>query len=204
VVTTTVATAKATYYDALLRLAACLNWRHMGQLKDGSWYGPAYFLNRLQDFDSTLRKHVSPDIIFDIARRYTCYGCGKGRKTDDRLKLTVDHVVPRALGGKDSAENAALLCKRCNPSKNDFDLPEWWAIQGKTLEMLDLDVLTVYIRNMFRLLSDEDRLYEPAPGPTLWLLERFAASLPTPRHTEAFHSISVNGLVTTALTPVGA
>ena len=96
------------------------------------------------------------------------------------------------------------MCNHCNPSKNDLDLIEWWAIQGKTLEMLDLGVMTVYIRNMFRLLSDEDRLYEPAPGPTLWLLERFAAPLPTPRHTEAFNSISASGLVTAALTPVGA
>ena len=198
------ATTKATYYDALLRLAACLNWLHMGQLKDGSWYGPAYFLNHLQDFDSTLKKLVSPKIILDIGRRYTCYGCGKNREADKRLKLTIDHVVPTALGGRDSAENGGYLCMRCNPSKNDLDLIEWWAIQGKTIEMLDLDVLTVYIRNMFPLLSDADRLYEPAPGPTLWLLERFAASLPTPRHTEAFHSISVSGLVANTLTPVGA
>ena len=198
------ATTRATYYDALLRLAACLNWLHIGQLRDGSWYAPAYFLSHLQEFDTSLRKHVSPDIIFAIFERYTCYGCGKNRKTHNRLKLTIDHVVPTAKGGADSAENSGLMCNHCNPSKNDLDLIEWWAIQGKTLEMLDLGVLTVYIRNMFRLLSDEDRLYEPAPGPTVWLLERFAASLPTPRHTEAFHSISVSGLVTTALTPVGA
>jgi len=133
----------------------------------------------------------------------TCYGCGKGRKTHDRLKLTIDHVVPTAGGGADSAENSALLCKHCNPSKNDLDLIEWWAIQGKTLEMLDLGVLTVYIRNMFRLLSDEDRLYEPAPGPTLWLLERFAASLPTIGHTEAFTAINARGLLQLVGQPAG-
>ena len=89
-----------------------------------------------------------------------------GSWTSDSEGSGIDYVVPTAGGGADSAENSALLCKHCNPSKNDLDLIEWWAIQGKTLEMLDLDVLTVYIRNMFRLLSDEDRLYEPAPGPT--------------------------------------
>ena len=94
-------------------------------------------------------------------------------------------------------------CNHCNPSKNDLDLIEWWAIQGKTLEILGLGVLTVYIRNMFRLLSDEDRLYEPAPGPTLWLLERFAASLPTLGHTEAFTAINARGLLQLVGQPAG-
>ena len=50
--------------------------------------------------------------------------------------------------------------------------------------------------------NDEDRLYEPAPGPTLWLLARFAESLPTRGHTDAFNAISAAGLL--QLKPVAA
>ena len=56
---------------------------------------------------------------------------------------------------------------------------------------------------MFRLLSDEDTLYEPAPGPTLWLLERFAARLPTLGHTEAFNVITARGLLQPVAHPAG-
>ena len=76
-----------------------LNWLHMGQLKDGSWYGPAYFLNHLHDFDSTLRKLVPPDIIFNIAKRYTCYGCGKPKQRVLTLvKLDAGRLFDKYIG----------------------------------------------------------------------------------------------------------
>ncbi|WP_280695884.1 MULTISPECIES: HNH endonuclease [unclassified Kitasatospora] len=33
--------------------------------------------------------------------------------------LTVDHVIPKALGGTDTRENTQVLCRACNGRKRD-------------------------------------------------------------------------------------
>jgi len=50
----------------------------------------------------------------EIFRRdlYTCQYCG--RKTKN---LTIDHVIPRRLGGKTRWENVVAACARCNHLK---------------------------------------------------------------------------------------
>lgn len=45
---------------------------------------------------------------------YECQYCGTKRD------LTIDHVVPRAKGGKDTWTNLVTACKRCNARKGDF------------------------------------------------------------------------------------
>lgn len=45
--------------------------------------------------------------------RYTCQYCSK--KTD----LTIDHVLPRSRGGKDSWENLVTACNKCNVQKGN-------------------------------------------------------------------------------------
>lgn len=50
----------------------------------------------------------------EIFRRdnYTCQYCGKKSKT-----LTVDHVIPRSLGGRTNWHNLVTACPRCNHLK---------------------------------------------------------------------------------------
>ncbi|WP_127121272.1 HNH endonuclease [Chryseotalea sanaruensis] len=45
---------------------------------------------------------------------FECQYCGTKRD------LTIDHVIPRAKGGKDSWTNLVTACKRCNAKKGDF------------------------------------------------------------------------------------
>jgi 5-methylcytosine-specific restriction endonuclease McrA len=45
---------------------------------------------------------------------HECQYCGTKRD------LTIDHVTPRAKGGKDSWTNLVTACKRCNAKKGDF------------------------------------------------------------------------------------
>lgn len=54
---------------------------------------------------------------FEILRRdrHRCYYCG--RTPDDGVKLTVDHVVPVALGGSDDPTNLVTACGECNGGK---------------------------------------------------------------------------------------
>ena len=192
----------ATYYSALLRLAAVIHWRKTGTAPGGSFYASGYFRSRLSDFDRALKKLVSPKIGRRLMRRTTCYACGKHEKDEKNSQLTIDHVVPRNGHGKDSAENAALSCGRCNSSKNDLDLLVWWAKMNRNLWDLDLDVLTVYVRNMYRLLEEEGRLYEDAPGQIRFLIDCFATTLPSDGHTEAFLQISASGVVQLSLEPL--
>lgn len=60
---------------------------------------------------------ISRRLRFEILRRdnHTCRYCG-GAAPD--VKLTVDHVTPIALGGKDQPENLVTACQPCNAGKS--------------------------------------------------------------------------------------
>ena len=46
--------------------------------------------------------------------KHTCQYCGKNHQP-----MTLDHVIPRSLGGKDTWENLVCACMRCNAKKGD-------------------------------------------------------------------------------------
>jgi 5-methylcytosine-specific restriction endonuclease McrA len=48
--------------------------------------------------------------------RFTCQYCNKQPGSDE---LTIDHVVPRALGGESKWTNCVLACWQCNARKAD-------------------------------------------------------------------------------------
>ncbi len=50
-----------------------------------------------------------------IRDNYTCGYCG----IYDKNRMTVDHVTPKALGGKNTFENCVASCKKCNNRKGD-------------------------------------------------------------------------------------
>lgn len=59
---------------------------------------------------------ISKRLRFEILRRdnHTCYYCG--RKPPE-VELTIDHVLPQALGGTDEATNLVAACQDCNSGK---------------------------------------------------------------------------------------
>jgi HNH endonuclease len=60
---------------------------------------------------------VSKRLRYEILRRdnNTCRYCGQSAPD---VKLTVDHVVPTALGGSDDPSNLVAACKDCNAGKS--------------------------------------------------------------------------------------
>ncbi|MBI2923531.1 MAG: HNH endonuclease [Planctomycetes bacterium] len=46
--------------------------------------------------------------------RFTCQYCGEQPGSEE---LTIDHILPRAKGGKSSWENCVLACVECNRAK---------------------------------------------------------------------------------------
>jgi len=55
----------------------------------------------------------------------TCIYCGA--KTD----LTLDHILPKTRGGSDLPDNAVWVCKKCNSSKSDSRLYEWFGLESR-------------------------------------------------------------------------
>ncbi len=50
---------------------------------------------------------------------YTCQYCGHTGKD-----LTIDHVIPRRLGGRTDWENLVCCCRKCNTKKGDKSLQQ--------------------------------------------------------------------------------
>jgi hypothetical protein len=63
------------------------------------------------------RKQISRRLRYEILRRddHACRYCGV-RVPD--VVLTIDHVIPVALGGTDDPENLVAACKDCNAGKS--------------------------------------------------------------------------------------
>ena len=74
---------------------------------------PAPSVIRLDRIIKRPRPHIKLNKQ-EIFRRddYTCQYCGN--RSDD---LTLDHVIPRRLGGKHSWENLVTACRGCNHRK---------------------------------------------------------------------------------------
>lgn len=46
---------------------------------------------------------------------FTCVYCGfDGRPFDAWMQLSIDHVIPRSMGGKDDLSNLVAACRACN------------------------------------------------------------------------------------------
>ena len=72
---------------------------------------------RLQHF---VRKPVAPTISFNkknILKRdaYTCQYCGR----NGGERMTIDHIVPKSLGGRTIWENVVSACRTCNLKKGN-------------------------------------------------------------------------------------
>jgi hypothetical protein len=73
-------------------------------------------VNPVSDDTAPARKPISRRLRFEILRRdnYACRYCG-GSAPD--VALTVDHVLPVALGGGDDPSNLVTACAGCNAGK---------------------------------------------------------------------------------------
>lgn len=133
---------------------------------------------------------VSKRLRYEILRRdnHTCRYCG-GVAPD--VTLTVDHVVPTALGGSDDPSNLVAACKDCNAGKtsNHPDAPlvadvadravQWgaalerWAhLRGLRREERDQYVeMFDYDWRVWKWGPEENRQEIPRPAdwkPTIW------------------------------------
>jgi len=50
---------------------------------------------------------------------FRCMYCGKSPEDGDEVRLEVDHIIPRAIGGGDEINNLLTACRECNNGKRD-------------------------------------------------------------------------------------
>lgn len=69
------------------------------------------------DTPTPRRKAISKRLRFEVLKRdgHRCRYCGA---TAEDAKLTVDHVMPIALGGNDEPSNLVTACAPCNAGKS--------------------------------------------------------------------------------------
>jgi 5-methylcytosine-specific restriction endonuclease McrA len=77
-------------------------------------------------------RHTAADVrlLFE-AQRGLCADCGGVLAKTGPNKFHVDHIMPLALGGSNSAENIQLLHKPCNLSKGKKHPDAWAAERGR-------------------------------------------------------------------------
>lgn len=73
--------------------------------------------------------------LFDDVRklpRTACVYCG----ATPPPKLHADHLIPRFLGGLESADNLVWACRSCNSSKGARDLLDWYRAKDRPVPWL--------------------------------------------------------------------
>ncbi len=97
------------------------SWSQLAVARDSESIGTARGPMRvprvivLLTFDRVPKRHVRFSRINIFARdSFTCQYCGT---RPHRVELNLDHVVPRALGGRSTWENVVCSCVDCNRRK---------------------------------------------------------------------------------------
>jgi 5-methylcytosine-specific restriction endonuclease McrA len=95
-------------------------WRHRGIHPDCvPWEDPPRFIQKLprgRDLGETMSK---TRLRFAILKRdqYRCQICGVAASDGLHVRLHVDHILAKALGGSDDPRNLQTTCNDCNWGK---------------------------------------------------------------------------------------
>jgi hypothetical protein len=97
-------------------------------------------------WSSSVRDHEK-----ELEKGMVCVYCGAtgGLSTDHIIPVSRAGVDPRVAALLDSADNCVCACKRCNSSKGDRDVFEWYGSE-RTKEIPKL-VLSKFLKLTYRL-----------------------------------------------------
>lgn len=87
------------------------------------------------------QKPIPRRLRFEILRRdgHTCRYCGA--QAPD-VPLTVDHVIPRVLGGSDDPNNLVTACRDCNAGKTSI-APDQQTVEAIQQRIADVDAASL-------------------------------------------------------------
>jgi len=116
--------------SAVKTLQDLLYWQYAKIISESAGFGKSnyrFIMNRFKglqsreiEWSSSIREWVrereNPD---------QCIYCGA------KEKLTVDHMIPLSRWGPDHPDNAVMVCGRCNSSKGDKRLYEFYSLTNR-------------------------------------------------------------------------
>jgi len=113
-----------TVKDKIYWSYANLAMAHTAVEKQQEKYTKINFMIRAKLFKGLNNGTMNIRTIFDdekikLETGQICNYCGSNSN------LSIDHIFPKKIGGKDDAENLIYACKSCNSSKGTKDLMEW-------------------------------------------------------------------------------
>ncbi len=114
-------TIKETLYWSYANLAMA----HAAVEEKAEKYKKVHFIIRNRLFSGLMKGSMSLGSLLDDEKvkmnnpGICCY-CGKAEK------LSIDHLIPKSVGGDHSGDNFVWACKSCNSSKGKKDLLEWY------------------------------------------------------------------------------
>ena len=109
--------------DAVEALVLCLigkasaveQYEHRINSPSSSWQLPAVIvLQRIVKFRFDNLRPIRRNVI--ERDNYQCQYC---EETFPVPELTMDHIIPKSRGGKNTWENLTTACKKCNQKKKD-------------------------------------------------------------------------------------
>jgi hypothetical protein len=99
-----------------------------------------FIVNRYKALDSGKIKMSSilREDQQQLKNKKICIYCGS------KTHLSYDHIIPKSKGGPDNIHNQVLSCKKCNSSKGNKDIFEWFQesekiprlVKGKYLKLV--------------------------------------------------------------------
>ena len=77
--------------------------------------------------DEQAREELFSRFIVIYNGEFACAYCGKRMelKWGTELSFTIDHIIPRKVGGQDNQNNLAFVCRTCNFLKGDMDIEKY-------------------------------------------------------------------------------
>lgn len=134
-------TVKETIFYSYANLAMA----HSAITQNREKYDRTNYMIRAKLFKGLMNGSMNIGTIFDdekikLQTGQICNYCGATNY------LTLDHIFPRKLGGKDNAENLIYTCKSCNSSKGKKDLMEWMNFKDKFPPLM---ILRRYLKLVF-------------------------------------------------------
>lgn len=115
-------------------------------------YQPVHHMIRNRLYRGLVSGSMSMRSLYDDERMkmlmpQACCYCGSVEN------LAVDHLIPRARGGPDEADNLVWACRSCNSSKHGRDMLEWATAKGFFPSIL---LLRRYLKIVARYCEDRD------------------------------------------------
>lgn len=84
---------------------------------------------------------------------YRCVYCG-------RIGTTLDHIIPKHLGGRSNTSNLACSCRRCNVIKSDLHLEEFLLSYEPNNEALETSIEQILLSTICNLKAGIDTATE--------------------------------------------